>query len=40
MCDDIKVARINKNDLEFMEEYCTTMEPLAISLDILQVKII
>jgi len=37
MCDEIKVSRIKKNDSDFIEEYCTAMEPLAISLDILQV---
>lgn len=37
MCDEIKVLRIKKNDSDFIEEYCTAMEPLAISLDILQV---
>lgn len=39
MCDEIKVSRIHKNDMEFMEEYCEAMKPLAISLDILQVNI-
>lgn len=37
MCDEIKVSRIKKSDSDFIEEYCTAMEPLAISLDILQV---
>jgi len=37
MCDEIKVLRIKKSDFDFIEEYCTAMEPLAISLDILQV---
>lgn len=37
MCDDLKIVRINNNDVDFIEEYCTVMEPLAISLDILQV---
>jgi hypothetical protein len=37
MCDKIKVLRIKKSDSNFIEEYCTAMEPLAISLDILQV---
>ena len=37
MCDEIKVLRIKKNDFDFIEEYCTSIEPLAISLDILQV---
>lgn len=39
MCDDIKVQRINMNDVIFIEEYCAVMEPLALSLDILQVNI-
>jgi len=39
MCDEISVSRISKNDLEFMEDYCDAMTPLAISLDILQVRI-
>lgn len=38
MCDEIKVLRIKKSDFDFIEEYCTAMEPLAISLDILQVR--
>lgn len=37
MCDKLEIARINNNDVDFMEEYCLVMEPLAISLDILQV---
>lgn len=40
MCDEIKITRFNKNDIEFIEEYCAVMEPLAVSLDILQVKFI
>ncbi|XP_029348038.1 uncharacterized protein LOC115034755 [Acyrthosiphon pisum] len=36
MCDEIKITRFNKNDIEFIEEYCAVMEPLAVSLDILQ----
>ncbi|KAL4088662.1 hypothetical protein QTP88_023749 [Uroleucon formosanum] len=35
VCDEIKVSRIKKSDSDFIEEYCTAMEPLAISLDIL-----
>lgn len=37
ICDELKIARINNNDVDFMEEYCLVMEPVAISLDILQV---
>lgn len=37
MCHDLKIVRINNNDVNFIEEYCTVMKPLAISLDILQV---
>jgi len=34
ICDELKIARINNNDVDFMEEYCSVMEPVAISLSI------
>lgn len=37
MCDELKITRMTNNEVDFMEEYCLVMEPLAISLDILQV---
>lgn len=27
--DELKISRINNNDVDFMEEYCLVMEPLA-----------
>jgi len=35
MCDEIKITRFNKNYIEFIEEYCAGMEPLAVSRDVL-----
>lgn len=36
LCDSIGVVRFKKEDIEFMEDYVTIMEPLAVALDILQ----
>jgi len=36
VCDVLKLNRISKNDIEFLEEYVVVMEPLRICLDVLQ----
>jgi len=36
LCDSIGVVRFKREDIEFMEDYVTIMEPLAAALDILQ----
>jgi len=34
--DDLKLSKLTLNEWSFLEEYCSVMEPLAISLDKLQ----
>jgi hypothetical protein len=36
LCDSIDVVRFKKEDIQFMEDYVTIMEPLAVAFDILQ----